>query len=134
MVISAISGPAPPYLSTPVFVSLSFTFYSTVSILPRDSVYAPRASVCKPVSILDLQIHGVRAKMVAIMEERFADLNIKFSVGGQISFDAFPVGWDKTFCLRYVVPDNYDEIHFFGDKTYKVRSSLGFRSFNLSVI
>lgn len=59
--------------------------------------------------------------MVAIMEERFADLNIKFSVGGQISFDAFPVGWDKTFCLRYVVPDNYDEIHFFGDKTYKVR-------------
>jgi hypothetical protein len=66
--------------------------------------------------------------MVAIMEERFADLNIKFSVGGQISFDAFPVGWDKTFCLRYVVPDNYDEIHFFGDKTYKVRK-LEFRVF-----
>ena len=29
----------------------------------------------------------------------------------------FPNGWDKTFCLRYL--DEYDEIHFFGDKTYK---------------
>lgn len=35
--------------------------------------------------------------------------------GGQISFDVFPVGWDKTYCLRYI--QGYDEIHFFGDKT-----------------
>lgn len=40
--------------------------------------------------------------------------------GGQISFDVFPIGWDKTFCLRFVEKDEYKEIHFFGDKTYEV--------------
>ncbi|KAA8516014.1 hypothetical protein F0562_019193 [Nyssa sinensis] len=44
-------------------------------------------------------------------------LNLTFSIGGQISFDVFPQGWDKTYSLRYL--DNFDEIHFFGDKTYK---------------
>ncbi|KAJ6328600.1 hypothetical protein OIU77_010316 [Salix suchowensis] len=34
-----------------------------------------------------------------------------------ISFDVFPQGWDKTYCLRYL--DEFSEIHFFGDKTYK---------------
>ena len=28
-------------------------------------------------------------------------------------------GWDKTFSLRYVEPAGFDEIHFFGDKTYE---------------
>lgn len=28
-------------------------------------------------------------------------------------------GWDKTYCLRYV--EEFDEVHFFGDKTYQVR-------------
>ena len=28
-------------------------------------------------------------------------------------------GWDKTYCLQFVEND-YDTIHFFGDKTYKV--------------
>lgn len=35
--------------------------------------------------------------------------------GGQISFDVFPKGWDKTYCLKYL--DDYTTIHFFGDKT-----------------
>jgi phosphomannomutase len=65
------------------------------------------------------KIHGIRATMVEKLEKEFADMKIKFSVGGQISFDAFPEGWDKTFCLRYVVPEGFDQIHFFGDKTYK---------------
>lgn len=42
--------------------------------------------------------------------------NINFSIGGQISFDVFPKGWDKTYCLKFVEHE-YDEIHFFGDKT-----------------
>ncbi|KAG2810079.1 hypothetical protein PC112_g16217 [Phytophthora cactorum] len=33
--------------------------------------------------------------------------------------DVFPSGWDKTFCLRYLDAKDYDEIHFFGDKTHK---------------
>ncbi|KAG2148199.1 eukaryotic phosphomannomutase [Suillus bovinus] len=36
-----------------------------------------------------------------------------------ISFDVFPHGWDKTYCLRHVEKDNFEEIHFFGDKTSK---------------
>ena len=28
-------------------------------------------------------------------------------------------GWDKTYCLQFV-EDDFDHIHFFGDKTYKV--------------
>lgn len=54
--------------------------------------------------------------MVAVLRERFATLSFQYSIGGQISFDVFPTGWDKTFCLRYL--DEYKTVHFFGDKTY----------------
>lgn len=30
-----------------------------------------------------------------------------------------PHGWDKTFALQHVASENFKEIHFFGDKTYK---------------
>lgn len=61
---------------------------------------------------------GVRAKFVQVLQEKFADYKLTYSIGGQISFDVFPQGWDKTYCLRFVEND-FDEIHFFGDKTYK---------------
>jgi phosphomannomutase len=48
----------------------------------------------------------------------------RYSIGGQISFDVFPDGWDKRFCLTHLENDvnlpggvKYDTIHFFGDKT-----------------
>lgn len=48
-----------------------------------------------------------------------------YSIGGQISFDVFPTGWDKTYCLRHIEaeksrPDgvDYTTIHFFGDKAF----------------
>lgn len=41
--------------------------------------------------------------------------------GGQISFDVFPEGWDKRYCLGIVEKDVYQTIHFFGDKTKPVR-------------
>lgn len=67
---------------------------------------------------------------------------LSYSIGGQISFDVFPKGWDKTFCLQFLgesasgedVKNNsnnnnnnngvsksskFDEIHFFGDKTFE---------------
>jgi len=62
---------------------------------------------------------GVRLKMVEVLQREFADLNLTYSIGGQISFDVFPAGWDKTFCLQFVEADGFKEIHFFGDKTYK---------------
>uniref|UniRef100_A0A4W4FL68 Phosphomannomutase n=1 Tax=Electrophorus electricus TaxID=8005 RepID=A0A4W4FL68_ELEEL len=39
------------------------------------------------------------------------------AIGGQISFDVFPEGWDKRYCLGIVEKDSYQTIHFFGDKT-----------------
>ena len=53
------------------------------------------------------------------MKVEFADLNMTYSIGGQISFDVFPAGWDKTFCLRYLPEADFDEIHFFGDKYFE---------------
>ncbi|KAI8545162.1 hypothetical protein RHMOL_Rhmol07G0020800 [Rhododendron molle] len=63
------------------------------------------------------KVHNIRPKMVTVLREKFSHLNLTFSIGGQISFDVFPQGWDKTYCLRYL--EDFHEIHFFGDKTYK---------------
>lgn len=63
---------------------------------------------------------GWRKAFVATLKEKFADLNLTYSIGGQISFDVFPTGWDKTFALQYLEPPHetgIKEIHFFGDKT-----------------
>ena len=61
---------------------------------------------------------GVRKAFVAALEKHTEGMNLQFSIGGQISFDVFPKGWDKSFCLQYV-EDKYDTIHFYGDKCYK---------------
>lgn len=40
-----------------------------------------------------------RQKFVAALKERFPDLDLTYSIGGQISFDAFPKvggGWDAV--------------------------------------
>jgi phosphomannomutase len=101
--------------------------------------------------IFDLK-HGIREKMVSAMRKEFADFNLTFSIGGQISFDVFPNGWDKTYCLKFlsrceeiiiirsgcffttllnfysyffilllypIFSEDFDEIHFFGDKTFE---------------
>ena len=61
--------------------------------------------------------HQVREKFVKALENEFPDLQMKYSIGGQISFDCFPIGWDKTFCLQYVEKE-FSDIFFYGDKTY----------------
>jgi phosphomannomutase len=63
--------------------------------------------------------HHIRRDMVAALKKEFADLAVTYSIGGQISFDVFPTGWDKTYCLQHVEKDGWKEIHFFGDKTYE---------------
>ena len=63
-------------------------------------------------------IHKVREKMVTYLNEELKDLNLTFSIGGQISIDVFPTGWDKTYCLQFV-KEKYDRILFFGDRTMK---------------
>ena len=68
--------------------------------------------------VFDLQ-HNVRKNMVEAMRKEFAYLGLTYSIGGQISFDVFPAGWDKTYCLQFLKEEDYDEIHFFGDKTFE---------------
>ena len=94
--------------------------------------------------------HGVRKAFVEKLRERFGHLGLtyvplpppppflsltqtnrapktkRFSIGGQISFDVFPTGWDKTYCLTHLENDarlpggvEYTTIHFFGDKTFE---------------
>ncbi|KAI1142750.1 eukaryotic phosphomannomutase [Hypoxylon sp. FL0543] len=73
----------------------------------------------------DLQ-NKIRETMVSKMREKFGHWGLTFSIGGQISFDVFPTGWDKTYCLRHLEEEakkpggiRYTTIHFFGDKTDK---------------
>ncbi|KAI8993509.1 eukaryotic phosphomannomutase [Pilobolus umbonatus] len=61
---------------------------------------------------------GIRKKFVEALKKEFSHLAITFSIGGQISFDVFPTGWDKTYCLRHVKEQGFKQIHFFGDKTF----------------
>ncbi|OXB71964.1 UNVERIFIED_CONTAM: hypothetical protein H355_001077 [Colinus virginianus] len=37
--------------------------------------------------------------------------------GGMISFDVFPEGWDKRYCLNVLDDERFDTIHFFGNET-----------------
>lgn len=61
-------------------------------------------------------IHNIRKKMIDNLKCKFKSFNLIYSIGGQISFDVFPKGWDKTYCLDYL---KNNIIHFFGDKTEK---------------
>ncbi|XP_069760977.1 phosphomannomutase 2, partial [Narcine bancroftii] len=60
---------------------------------------------------------NIRETFVAALKREFAGKGLTFSIGGQISFDVFPDGWDKRYCLGILESDNFKAIHFFGDKT-----------------
>lgn len=62
--------------------------------------------------------HHIRENMVEVLKKEFPDMNFVYLIGGQISFDVVPKGWDKTYCLQFL--KDYDAIHFFGDKTMPV--------------
>lgn len=62
---------------------------------------------------------GLRKNFVEALRKEFSHLALTFSIGGQISFDVFPTGWDKTYCLKHLKADNFKTIHFFGDKTFE---------------
>jgi phosphomannomutase len=71
------------------------------------------------------KIHNVRPKLVEDLKKEFPDFGLTYSIGGQISFDVFPTGWDKTYCLRHVEAEaqrpggtTFKTIHFFGDKVF----------------
>lgn len=55
-------------------------------------------------------------------------------LGGQISIDVFPNGWDKRYCLGIVAKDGYKTIYFFGDKTMPVSTLVGYINLRAAVI
>ncbi|KAJ8608360.1 hypothetical protein MRB53_039700 [Persea americana] len=92
-----------------------------VSPIGRNASVAERTSTSNSTS----RTRSARTFIAAIKKE-FTDLSLTYSIGGQISFDIFPTGWDKTYCLQHVANEknlpggvDYTTIHFFGDKTYK---------------
>ncbi|MEO2191584.1 MAG: phosphomannomutase [bacterium] len=63
--------------------------------------------------------HNIRSDFVSALKKEFSDLDLTYSIGGQISFDVFPNGWDKTYALKHVESEGFEEVHFFGDKTHE---------------
>ncbi|KAH0616844.1 hypothetical protein JD844_028268 [Phrynosoma platyrhinos] len=59
----------------------------------------------------------IREKFVAALQREFAGKGLRFSRGGMISFDVFPEGWDKRYCLDILDEERFDIIHFFGNET-----------------
>uniref|UniRef100_A0A0R3RV65 Phosphomannomutase n=1 Tax=Elaeophora elaphi TaxID=1147741 RepID=A0A0R3RV65_9BILA len=59
--------------------------------------------------------HGVRQKFVKKLQDFTEGWDLNICIGGQISVDVFPYGWDKTYCLQFL--DDFHTIHFFGDRT-----------------
>jgi len=60
--------------------------------------------------------HHIREKFVEALYKEFPNDNLNFAIGGQISIDVFPQGWDKRYCLKFL-EHAFKTIHFFGDKT-----------------
>lgn len=83
-----------------------------VSPIGRNCSYPERTEF----AALDAE-RKIREALVEALQEKFSSFGLRFVIGGQISIDVFPEGWDKTYCLRHVVDDKFDTIHFFGDKT-----------------
>uniref|UniRef100_V9L7Y1 Phosphomannomutase n=1 Tax=Callorhinchus milii TaxID=7868 RepID=V9L7Y1_CALMI len=59
----------------------------------------------------------IRENFVAALQKEFAGKGLKFTKGGMISFDVFPEGWDKRYCLDILEKDGIKTIHFFGNET-----------------
>ncbi|XP_077301452.1 uncharacterized protein LOC143922051 [Arctopsyche grandis] len=59
--------------------------------------------------------HKIREEIAKEIDDLFGkSLGIRCAIGGQISIDIFPKGWDKTYCLKFI---KQKKIFFFGDKT-----------------
>lgn len=58
--------------------------------------------------------HGVRRALCDTMNREFEEYKLQCVIGGQISIDIFPKGWDKTYSLQHV---SEETIVFFGDMT-----------------
>ncbi|GAB1299636.1 Phosphomannomutase 1 [Apodemus speciosus] len=92
---------------------------STASGLPRPSLDTAVHLAHRPDQQAPFQgwKEKIREKFVEALKTEFAGKGLRFSRGGMISFDVFPEGWDKRYCLDSLDEDSFDIIHFFGNET-----------------
>lgn len=66
--------------------------------------------------------HKVRELLINKLTQQFSEYSengFTMSIGGEISIDIAPVGWNKAYCLNYLDKFNFRQIRFYGDKTHK---------------
>uniref|UniRef100_A0A4X2KCW5 Phosphomannomutase n=1 Tax=Vombatus ursinus TaxID=29139 RepID=A0A4X2KCW5_VOMUR len=64
----------------------------------------------------------IQEKFVEALKAEFGGKGLRFSRRGMISFDVFPEGWDKRYCLDRLDQESFDTIHFFGNETSPARN------------
>ncbi len=99
----------------------------------RDSTinFSPIGRDCSPEERIKFMEYDKEHHILKKFKEEFDKLfdkkfNVHSVIGGQISFDLFPNGWDKRYCLQFF--KDYDNIIFFGDKT-----SVGGNDYEISI-
>lgn len=58
---------------------------------------------------------NIRKKLIKYLIDNLSDLNLEFSLGGNIGVCVHPKGWNKSYCLKFI-PNKYESIYFFGDR------------------
>jgi len=67
-------------------VMIYFSFYHTKTFI-FFNLKCYRFNFILKICNMSSQVQNIRSKMVSILREKFAHLNLTFSIGGQISFD-----------------------------------------------
>jgi phosphomannomutase len=87
---------------------VSFLLYSGTFIEFRNGMLniSPIGRNCTQAERDDFDVynkeHKILPAFVAALKEEFKDIPLTYSIGGQISFDVFPNGWDKT-CTLFLI-------------------------------
>lgn len=60
------------------------------------------------------KVNKIRKTMINKILERFFNNNIDAKLGGMIGIGIHPIGWDKTYVLKFL--EQYEIIYYFGDQ------------------
>ena len=63
--------------------------------------------------------NNIRIKSLEKLKKITKEMNITVKLGGETSFDIYPVGWNKTFPLDKQPFSTYEQIYFIGDRCFK---------------
>lgn len=57
----------------------------------------------------------IRKKLITYLKKKLSNLDLEYSLGGNIGVCIHPIGWDKSYCLQFI-PSEFKEVYFFGDR------------------